>query len=305
MEAWLTVYDRKIFLNAKVEGIQAAGAEPNSPELTDTVTERKTADIDEHRAYTSLMNDWIQDNDTDGTLIAKRDTAVQHLDPLLEERNRLIEEVIRTYNALRNAATNSSDAADSTYDALKVAHQQAKDDRLANDALIRGIFESHRAEPDNFKDIRRAATTPPTRAATQAGNFDPPSPPSPPGFTTPPVTPRDTIFSGVKIASAYLYYLQEHHALKWPCLQRRPSQPYGAHFRQRPTRRYNSTSFTVWRSQSLCHTRRARRLLRGDGGTPARTTPCACRWHTVIPRARALSHHARPSRPDRRHTTLS
>ena len=44
---------------------------------------------------------------------------------------------------------------------------------------------------------------------------DPPSTPNQPGFTTPPVTPWDNIFSGVKIASAYLY-LQEHHALKWP-----------------------------------------------------------------------------------------
>ena len=234
MEAWLTVYDRKIFLNAKVEGIQAAGAEPNSPELTDTVTERKTADIDEHRAYTSLMNDWIQDNDTDGTLIAKRDTAVQHLDPLLEERNRLIEEVIRTYNALRNAATNSSDAADSTYDALKVAHQQAKDDRLANDALIRGILASHRAEPDNFKDTRKAATTPLTRAAKQAGHVDPPSTPSPPGFTIP--------------TGHHFQWRQERQCLPLPtrtprpqmALQRRPSQPYGAYFR-----------FTVWRSRGL------------------------------------------------------
>ena len=100
LAAWLTVYDRKIFLKAKVEGIQAAGADLNSPDVIEMVTERKTADIDEHRAYTSL-NDWIQDNDTDGTLAAKRDTALQHLDPLLEERNRLIEEVIRTYNVLQ------------------------------------------------------------------------------------------------------------------------------------------------------------------------------------------------------------
>ena len=49
--------------------------------------------------------------------------------------------------------------------------------------------------------------------ATQAGHPDPPSTPTQPGFTTPPVTPRDSIFSGVKIASAYL---QEYHALKWP-----------------------------------------------------------------------------------------
>ena len=229
--ARLKVYDRKIFLKAKVEGIQAAGAEPYSPDLKDVMTEHKTADIDKHRAYTSL-NDWIQDNDTDGALAAKRDTALQHLDPLLEERNRLIEEVIRTYNVLRKAETKSSRAADPTYEALKAAHQQAKDDRLANDALIRGTLESHRTEPDNFKDTRKAATPPPARAVTQDGHPDPPITPRPPGFITPPVTPRDNIFSCVKIASAYLY-IPEHHALKWPSNDDRsnlwsafPSAPY-------------------------------------------------------------------------------
>ena len=268
MAAWLTVYDRKIFLKAKVEGIQAAGAEPNSPDLTDVMTERKTADINEHRAYTSL-NDWIQDNDTDGTLAAKRDTALQHLNPLLEERNRLIEEVIRTYNALRNVATNSSEAADPTYEVLKAAHQQANDDRLANDALIRGTLESHRAAPDNFKDTRKAATSPPTRAATQAGHPNPPITPSPPGFTTPPVTPpRDNIFNDVKLASAYLYLPEHHHALKWPSNDDRAS------FMERisvstlragmvlPVLQFGGPE------RGLCHTRRARRQLRGDGGTP-------------------------------------
>ena len=228
LAAWLTVYDRKIFLKAKVEeGLQAAGAEPNSPDLIEVVTKRTTADIDEHRAYTSL-NDRIQDNDTDGTLAAERDTALQHLDPLLEERNRLIEEVIiRTYNVLQKAATNSSGAADPTYDALK-------DDRLANDALIRGILASHRAEPDNFKDTRKAATTPLTRAAKQAGHVDPPSTPSPPGFTIP--------------TGHHFQWRRERQCLPLPtrtprpqmALQRRPNQPYGAYFR-----------FTVWRSRGL------------------------------------------------------
>ncbi len=166
-------------------------------------------DIDELCAYTSLQ-DWIQDNDTDGTLAAKRDTALEHLDPLLEERSRIIKDVVRTYNVLRNASTNSSGAADPTYDALSAAHQQAKGDRFANDALIRGTLESHRAELDNVEGTRKAATTPPARAATTLasittnpsaeGHSVAQSMPSPPGFTTPP---------------AYLYIL-EHHALKWP-----------------------------------------------------------------------------------------
>ena len=150
LAAWLTVCDRKIFLKAKVEGLQATGADLNSTDVLEVVTESKTTDIEEHRAYTPL-NDWIQDNDTDGTLAAKRDTALQQLDPLLEERNRLIDEVIRTYNVLQQTATNSSGAVDPTYDALKTAHQHAKDDRFANDALIRGTLESHRAEPGKVK----------------------------------------------------------------------------------------------------------------------------------------------------------
>ena len=67
---------------------------------------------------------------------------------------------------LRNASTNSSGAADPTYDALTEAHQQAKDDSFENDALIRGTLESYRMEPDNVDGTRKTATTPPARAAT-------------------------------------------------------------------------------------------------------------------------------------------
>jgi hypothetical protein len=76
-----------------------------------------------------------------------------------------------------------------------------------------------------MEETRKAATTPPARAATTptqltnpfatAGHSVAQSVLSPQGFTTPPTTPRDNIFSGVKIASAYLFLL-EHHALKWP-----------------------------------------------------------------------------------------
>ena len=98
LAAWLIAYDRKNFFKAKVEGIQATGAEPNSPDLTSVVvTERQIADIEEHRAYTSL-NHWIQDNDTDGTLAAKRNTTLQHLAPMLAERNR------RSYTHLQRAS---------------------------------------------------------------------------------------------------------------------------------------------------------------------------------------------------------
>lgn len=78
-------------------------------------------DINELRAYTSLQ-DWLQDHDPDGTLAVQRDTALEHLDPLLEERSRLNNEVVRTHNELRNTSTNSSGAADPTYDAISTAH---------------------------------------------------------------------------------------------------------------------------------------------------------------------------------------
>ena len=78
---------------------------------------------------------------------------------------------------------------------------------LTNDVLIRGTLESHRAGFKNEKKIVKAATTP----ATTAGNPATPRTPSAPGGVggqaTPPTTAplRDNIFSGVKIASAYLY----------------------------------------------------------------------------------------------------
>ena len=56
--------------------------------------------------------------------MAQRDAAVDTLGPLLDERTRLIIEVVRTVN---NTATNSSSGeADPVYDALAAAHQHAK-----------------------------------------------------------------------------------------------------------------------------------------------------------------------------------
>ena len=121
--AWLTLYDQKSYLKDKVESLQAAGPAANEPEFTNAITERKTVDINELRAYTSLQ-DWLQDNDPDGTFVAQRDAAVDTLGPLLDERTRLIIEVVRTVN---NTATNSSSGeADPVYDALAAAHQHAK-----------------------------------------------------------------------------------------------------------------------------------------------------------------------------------
>ena len=108
LAAWLTLYDHNLYLKDKVEGLQAAGPTSNEAAFTDAVvTERKQ----ELRAHTSLQ-DWIQDHDPDGILMAQRNAALDHLGPLLEERSRLITEVVRTHNALLNTSTNSSGAAD-------------------------------------------------------------------------------------------------------------------------------------------------------------------------------------------------
>ena len=215
--SWLTAFDRKLYFKDNIEGMQATGAESNSPAFTAAINDRKTADIDEHRAYTSLHDDWLQDND-----------------PLFAERSHLVKEVVRTHNALRTASTNSSGAADPAYDAFTAAYQHAQEDMMANDALIRGTLESQRAGPENAGGIPPTATTQTTNTATTPGPLANPSATaghsaasSPPGFPLPPTPtpPRDNIFSSVKVASAYLY-ISENHALKW-----RGSQPYGAHFR--------------------------------------------------------------------------
>jgi hypothetical protein len=53
------------------------------------------------------MQDWLQDhNDPDGNLAVQRDTALYHLDPVFEERKRLIVEVVRTLTELRKTPTN-------------------------------------------------------------------------------------------------------------------------------------------------------------------------------------------------------
>ena len=125
LAAWLTLYDQKSYLKDKVESFQAAGPAANEPEFTNAKTERKTVDINELRAYTSLQ-DWLQDNDPEENYLAQRDAAVDILGPLLDERTRLIKEVVRTLTELNNKTTTSSGAADLIYDALAAAHQHAK-----------------------------------------------------------------------------------------------------------------------------------------------------------------------------------
>ena len=166
LAAWLTLYDQKPYLKDKVESLQAAGPAANEPEFTNAVTERKTVDINELRACTSLQ-DWLQDNDPEGTFLAQRDVAVvETLGPLLDERTRLILEVVRTLRELNNTATNSSGAPDPAYNARAAAHQYAENEMSTNDALIRGTLESYRAEPG-------APPPTPPAAASSPGVFPP------------------------------------------------------------------------------------------------------------------------------------
>ena len=69
------LYDQKPYLKDKVESFQAAGQAAKEPEFTTAITERKTVDINELLACTSLQ-DWLQDNDPEGTFVAQRDAAV-------------------------------------------------------------------------------------------------------------------------------------------------------------------------------------------------------------------------------------
>ena len=105
LSVWLTLYDQKAYLKDKVESLQAAGPAANEPDFTNAVTERKTADINELRAYTALQ-DWLQDNDPEGTFLALRDAAVETFGPLLDERTRLIQEVVRTLRELNQRYSN-------------------------------------------------------------------------------------------------------------------------------------------------------------------------------------------------------
>ena len=92
LSTWLTLYDQKAYLKNKVESLQAAGPAANEPEFTNAVTERKTVDINELRAYTALQ-DWLQDNDPDGTFLILRDAAKETFGPLLEERTRNVDRI--------------------------------------------------------------------------------------------------------------------------------------------------------------------------------------------------------------------
>ena len=241
--------------------------EANEPEFTNAITEQKTVDINELRAYTSLQ-DWLQDNDPEGTFAIQRDAAVDTLGPLLDDRTRLMKEVVRTLAELNNTATNSSGAADPVYDALNTAHQHAKNEMSTNDALIRGTLESHRAELENTVKMRHAAMNSTTPAPAEepvpfAPQGVPPTPSGGGGPTPTPVTPplRDNIFSGVKIASAYTY-ISEHKALQWPSAEDR------ANLMERTSvSALRAGMAPVWGPRSICHPRRAGRVLRGDSRT--------------------------------------
>ena len=179
LSTWLTLYDQKAYLKDKVESLQAAGPAANEPEFTNAVTERKTVDINELRAYTALQ-DWLQDNDPDGPLLVLRDAAVETVGPLLDERTRLIQEVVRTLRELNDTATNSSGAPDPTYTARAAAHQQAKIEMSTNDALIRGTLESYRAETGGPPSAHSAAAAggpaifpQPTAPTTPSGSGGP------------------------------------------------------------------------------------------------------------------------------------
>ena len=221
LSTWLTLYDQKSYLKDKVENLQAAGPAANEPDFTNAVTERKIVDIKELRAYTALQ-DWLQDNDPDGTFLTLRDAAVETFGPLLDERTRLIQEVVKTLRELNDTATNSSGAPDPTYNARAAAHQQAKNEMNTHDALIRGTLESFRAEPGGPPSNHSAAaangpvTLPQPTAPTTPNSGGGPTPP----LITPPL--RDNIFSGVKIACAYTY-IPEHKALHWPSDEDRAS----------------------------------------------------------------------------------
>ena len=147
LSVWLTLYDQKAYLKDKVESLQAAGPAANEPDFTNAVTERKTVDINELRAYAALQ-DWLQDNDPEGTFLALRDAAVETFGPLLDERTRLIKEVVRTLRELNDTATNSSGAPDPTYTARAAAHQQAKNEMST---------DQRRPHPRNIGIVSRRA----------------------------------------------------------------------------------------------------------------------------------------------------
>ena len=156
------------------------------------------------------------------TTTQKEHAAVETFGPLLDERTRLMQEVVRTLRELNDTATNSSGAPDPTYNAHAAAHQQAKNEMSTNDALIRGTLESYRAEPG------APPSTPSAAAASGPAIFPQPAAPTTPsggGGPTPPLIThplRDNIFSGVKIACAYTY-IPEHKALHWPSDEDRAS----------------------------------------------------------------------------------
>jgi hypothetical protein len=57
LAVWLTLYDQQVYMKDKVVvDLQSAGPTVKNSELTDTITECKTVEINELRAHTSLQD---------------------------------------------------------------------------------------------------------------------------------------------------------------------------------------------------------------------------------------------------------
>jgi len=218
LHVWLVLHDRHNYLALKNERIDAEGTPESIQEREAEGVECRTTEINMERARASLR-DWLRAHDSNGDWKLRRDNALSELNPRFDERRQLMRRVVDTYSALRNTPTSSS-AMDERYNTAQEEYNQATNDHAANELVIATLIASVKTAWDAARDRAcdglpeapvggpvpsgGALMTPEAvfaRARTQ--------PSGPAGL------PKDTIFSGTKIASAY-GVIPEHRCLQWP-----------------------------------------------------------------------------------------
>jgi hypothetical protein len=111
------------------------------------------------------------------------------------------------------------------YEAVREAHRIAENDKATHDVLINGVLEAQQAQYDACRKSKSTAHVPQDPTLNNA-NAQPTTtamitnPPGNTGPSNPPAQPKDTIFSGIKIANAY-QIIPEYNALKWPSTHER------------------------------------------------------------------------------------
>ena len=208
---WLGRKNRYHYVDSKLQIWQ-------HPDNTADPTEHAAA-TDEHRLLSieiaqiaAQMDTWMTTFDTKGDYGAHTTQSWSALEPLLVERMRLMEVMARAHPGRMNNATSQSGPG-----ALAIA----QDELTTHNGVVSAAIDACHHQATELMPST-ASTTAPNPAPAGPLAASPPAPlvfpalaPRPLAPTGPAPAATDSLFVGVKLASAYTY-LGEYPGLQWP-----------------------------------------------------------------------------------------